>query len=705
MSPQSIRCASAWPAPSRHCCAFQLLPAQPAEAAVAAQSKNIQGSASDTQQKEWFQRSFDTGERFFGKVRGNIRFVTDTTATLSTTRSVISTDRGTINAGAPVGTMISNTNVASRLQVTARPALQLIFEWQPQGDSYVCNNTTFPTFSGDDWFMRRDGGGPIANGICGAIEVTADDLNWILQHFDIDLGLPEVFTLMDKFFSPGFSGTQNLTESHQLFDIKVCKIVTETFGLPIGDHCDIEVNAVATAPLTTLGHTLDAQLCMDGQLNGQSIDCLLALGDKRSIAFANTGTSFSVKAPCATVDKDVDVRITNPAWNARLEDVTISATADFNVHLTANGGGADLLTLPLPGSISLLDNPMPLNVTYPSANNFVLHVGDVTPDDDAPLAALNPAAVTIDEGSSATLTPLLADFCTANADLTTAWNIDGFKNVFTPTLTRSYNNDLPQPVHNGTLVVTDEAGNQAPAVPFSVTVRNVPPQVQLAGFPANPIPQGTTLNLATQVADPGADIQTWNWAFGDGTNVSRTASSVSDRSDSRSHTYDEVGLYSLQVGVHDGTSQSSAGGGLIVFDRMDKLNGSGTFTADGSSIGVPVGSSYSVQANVGYASGAVRPTGSFVSDFLLNIGGGETVSKHLVATSYEWLFEPGLDSRVQGLATLSGQSGWKFQAEVTRAKVGPQTSRITVTVWRPGVTTLANPDYRFGGPRDTGNVH
>jgi hypothetical protein len=132
--------------------------------------------------------------------------------------------------------------------------------------------------------------------------------------------------------------------------------------------------------------------------------------------------------------------------------------------------------------------------------------------------------------------------------------------------------------------------------------------------------------------------------------------------------------------------------------------GSGTFTADSSSLNVPVGSSYSAQANVAYPNGAVRPSGTFVSDFLIGIGSGETVSKHLVATSYEWIFESGLVSRVQGLATLSGQSGWKFQAEVTRQKVGAQTARITVTVWRPGVTSLANPDYRFGGPRSTGNI-
>ena len=684
--------------------AGQLLAVQPPAAAVTTQSRTIQGSATNEQQKEWFNKAFDTGERFYGKLRGRVRFVTDTTATLSTTRTISSTDRGTLDAGEFVTTTINNLANASRLQLTARPALQLIWEYQPQGDSYVCDNTNFPAFSGDEWFKRTDGGGAIADGACGAIEVTADDLNWILATFGIDLELPEVFSLLDQFFSAGFSGTQTLAESHQLLEIKVCKILTDTFGLPIGDHCDLELNAVATAPVTTLGHTLDAQLCTDGDLNGTHIDCLVPLEDKRSITFTGTGTTYSVKAPCPSADKDVDVRITNPAWNARLEDVALGLTVDLNVHLTANGDGVDVITLPLPGQLSLLDAPLPLNVTYPNGGNFTLHVADVNPDDDAPTAYLNPTDVTINEGSSTTFAPYLADFCSAPADMTVAWSIDGLKTLFGTTLTRSYGNDLPNAVHNGTLHVTDQAGNQAPAVPFSVTVRNVPPSVQLSGVPTNPIARGTALQFGSKVADPGADLETWNWSFGDGTSESRTASSVSDRTDTRTHTYATEGLYTLQVGVHDGTDQRSAGGAVTVFDPMDRLVGSGTFKADSSSLNVPVNSSYSAQATVSYANGAVRPSGSFVSDFLIDIESNETVSRHLVATSYEWIFESGLVSRTQGFATLSGQSGWKFHAEVTRSKVGAQTARITVTVWRPGVTTFANPDYRFGGPRSTGNI-
>jgi hypothetical protein len=681
-----------------------LLALVPAAATVTATSKTIQGSATNHYEKDWFNKEFDTGpDRFFGKLRGRIRFVTDTITTLSTTRTIGVTDRGELDAGEDIGVLMSNQAQAARLQVTARPALQMIFEWQPQGDPYVCDNTNFPVFPDNQWYMRTDGSGPILDGMCGAFEITADDLNWILETWHIDLELPEVFSVIDQFFVAGFSGTQNIAQSHQLFDIKVCKIIYNTFGI-IGDHCDLEFNAVATAPLTTLSHTLGAQVCMDSSVNGTQVDCAVDLGAKQDLTFPGGNQSFSVAGPCPTGPRSVDLRVTDPAWNTRVEGVNITPTLDFNVHLTANGDGADLITIPLPGQISLLDAPLPLKVTYPAASNFLLHLADVNPDDDAPTAYLNPTDVTINEGSSTTFTPFLADLCTATADLTAAWDVDGFKNLFGPTLTRSYNNDLPNPVHNGTLFVTDEAGNQAPAVPFSVTVRNVPPSVQLSGFPSNPVARGTALNLGAQVADPGSDIETWSWAFGDGTNESRTASSVSDRTDSRSHTYALEGLYTLQVGVHDGTDLRSAGGAVTVFDPFDRLVGSGTFKADSSSLNVPVNSNYSASATVSYANGALRPSGSFVSDFLINIGSNETVSKHLVATSYEWIFENGLVSKTQGFATLSGQSGWKFQAEVTRSKIGAQTARITVTVWRPGVTTLANPDYRFGGPRSTGNI-
>ncbi len=680
----------------------QLLMPPPSASTVTALSKTIQGSATGQHEKEWFNRSFDTDERFFGKLRGRIRLVTETSATLSTTRTVSTTHLGALDAGAGVTPTVGNTAQASRLQVSARPHLQLIFEWQPQGDSYTCDNTAFPTFSGDDWFVRRDAGGPIAEGVCGAIEVAADDLSWILENYGIDLELPEVFSLIDRFFTAGYGGTQSLSQSQQLLDINVCKIVTDTFGVPIGDHCDVQVSAVTTAPLATLGHRLDAQLCTDGSVSGATVDCLTPVGDEHSFTFTGPSASFAVDAPCAADERRMDLRITDPVWDARLEAISLGATADLRVHLTANGDGVDVSTLPLPGSIPLLDAPMPLGVEYPAADDFLLHVGEVTPDDEAPSVVLESAAVEIEEGSSTTFTPSMTDLCTATSDLTAAWTLDGSTHLG-PTLTRSYSNDLPNPLHSGTLVVSDQADNQSASLPFSVTVRNVAPSVQLTGLPDGPVARGTALGLTAQVADPGADIETWSWSFGDGTSESRTADSTSDRIDSRRHAYTAEGIYALQVDVADGTDQRAVGGQVTVYDPLDRIVGAATFTADSSLIAVPDGSRSSVQANVAYAKGSNRPDGTFVSEFLAETSSG-TATKRLVATGYDWVFEAPLVSQIQGTATLSGESGWKFQAQVTRAKAGASTARITVTVWRPGVSTPADPTYRFAGPRVKGNI-
>ena len=122
---------------------------------------------------------------------------------------------------------------------------------------------------------------------------------------------------------------------------------------------------------------------------------------------------------------------------------------------------------------------------------------------------------------------------------------------------------------------------------------------------------------------------------------------------------------------------------MVAFDRKDKLDGSGTFMADSTSINVPVGSTYSVQANVAYANGAVRPTGPFVSDYLIDIGSGETVSKHLVATSLRVAVRARPRAQGPRVRDLGGEDRLEVPAEVTRAKAGAHTSRITVAVWRP----------------------
>ena len=667
--------------------------AQPATA-TSNLSTQIAGWDDDKQQKVWFNTDFDTQPRAWGKVRGRVQLATETTARLDGTRRITSADRGEIDAGLSIPARLTNEPVSSRLRVTARPTLQLLFEWQPEEDPYACNNTTFPTFPGDEWFVRTDGGGNLDDGFCGAIEITADDLNRLPG----DLDLPEVFEILDQHFDAGYGGTQPISQTNEIVEIKVCKMIATAFGFSLGDFCNLELNAEVDAPLTTVAHTLDAQMCTDAQAFGP---CLHPFGAPRALTFSDPSQSFSTKAPCPDSRADVDVEVSNPAWDARVDDVTVGLSLDFNVHIRPDGDGVDILTIELPGSISLLNEPLPLHIDYPDAGR--LHVADVTPDDDPPFVALDPAQVTIDEGSSATFSPTAIDLCTPPEDLSSIWTIDGASSAGA-TLTRTYDNDKPTPFHSGSLTVSDARHNKAAAVPVNVTVRNVPPAIDLAGLPAEPIAVGTQASLSAGVTDPGADLMTWSWSFGDGQTAGRSAGSVQDRADSRSHAYTRAGEYLPQVAIADGTDQRTAGGKIVAFNPKDKLEGTASYIAEDSSLGVPVGSSYSLAAKVEYPKRAVRPSGKFTADFLLIEAGGRPQPGGLEATSYEWLFDYGTLARVQGFGTVNGAPGWKFLAEVSR-DAHPKASRATVTLWRPGFSTVADPEYRFGGPRKKGHLH
>src|SRR4029450_6985733 len=62
-------------------------------------SPTIIGSAVASSEHEWFNKTYDTGERYFGKVRGRVRFVTDTGVQLDSIRTISSVDQGDLDAG------------------------------------------------------------------------------------------------------------------------------------------------------------------------------------------------------------------------------------------------------------------------------------------------------------------------------------------------------------------------------------------------------------------------------------------------------------------------------------------------------------------------------------------------------------------------------------------------------------------------------
>jgi PKD repeat protein len=239
-------------------------------------------------------------------------------------------------------------------------------------------------------------------------------------------------------------------------------------------------------------------------------------------------------------------------------------------------------------------------------------------------------------------------------------------------------------------------------LPISVTVRNVAPAVQLS-VPTDPVAVGTSAPFSAMVTDPGADLMTWQWSFGDGDSTGRSATSVLNRTDSPSHSYTTAGQYTVQVAVADGSDTRTASGQVFVFNPNDRFVGSGTYVADAASIGVPVGSPFAIAAKVRYSKGAVRPSGSLTLSFPRTTGGGRPAAARLEATSFEWVLAQGSGTRVQGSAAVDGTPGWRFLAELSRASRNPDTSRLTVSRWQPG-STSTQPDIRLSGPWKSGNL-
>lgn len=111
-------------------------------------NRTIQGVGQNSSQKEWFNTKFRAGGNNW-IVEGRMRLVTDTTARLSKTRDLAVTPVGTVDGGNK-GVNIANTNTATQLKITSRPAFQLIYDFIPQGyGNPVCDVDNFPDMGGD----------------------------------------------------------------------------------------------------------------------------------------------------------------------------------------------------------------------------------------------------------------------------------------------------------------------------------------------------------------------------------------------------------------------------------------------------------------------------------------------------------------------------------------------------------------------------
>jgi hypothetical protein len=653
-------------------------------------TKRVSGSDDETYHKEWFNTPFVARMNSLGKLSGRVRFATDTRVRVESTRDLTITPVGDVDGGWRT-ISVKNTNVGTRMVIESRPSLSLIFDHEPyEYDPNECDMTTFPAM-GDSWWKRIPTTG---DGFCGAIEVTADDISWILERFGIDLEMPEVFSLFDQSIDPGYIGSRTYAESHQLFEIKVCKIVTQTFGIPIGDHCDVEINAVVHPELVAEpGQHATATYCFDGALNGNQYPCLLPAGEQKDLAWTGQTGYHSARVPCVGDPRALRFKLTDLAWDAKVDAIGLDLSVDFNVHLGANGDGIDLVTLEVPTGIDLIDeldhdNALPLHIDYAAGTSWTNQVGTVRADQTTPIAYVAPT--TLEEGVPATVQGIGIDNC--QDGLSYRWKLnDEIKPIITsvPTLDRSY---ATEGQHTGTFTVTDEAGHAATAN-VVITVANGAPDVTLNAPTAGAA--NTPISFSAPVVDEGPDTISWTWNWGDGTTSTRTGSSTTDRTDVRTHTYANVGRYNVTVTSNDGAATRSATKEVAVFATGSTFTNHAVIAAAKTTGGLEAGSVLDVNATAAYGTGT-KLVGSLSTDFIVSIGGGEIVTVDATTTSLDWALVKSDSVEIQGSATAFGYAGWKLRANYVKNPNGSLKS-VTVRLFKPGTTTATNPTYLVTG--------
>ena len=161
---------------------------------------------------------------------------------------------------------------------------------------------------------------------------------------------------------------------------------------------------------------------------------------------------------------------------------------------------------------------------------------DVLIDNTAPLVALTVPAIT-DEGAATTLAAVATDDG-VNDVLTVTWDFGDGTTGTGGSVDHAWKQDGTYTV---TVTVDDGDGGQV-IDSAEITVNNVAPVIARVDVPASGV-EGDDLVFAATASDPGADVLTLTWDFGDGS--SGTGPSVT-------HAYADNGAYVVLVVATDG---------------------------------------------------------------------------------------------------------------------------------------------------------
>ena len=229
------------------------------------------------------------------------------------------------------------------------------------------------------------------------------------------------------------------------------------------------------------------------------------------------------------------------------QDATASGVSDWNTGETVSNGGAGTIGIS-PGSSS--DLQFSFNSQSIAASRAIRFYSNESPTAVAagPFSGSEGSAVTLSDGGSSDSDGSIVSY---DWDCTDDGTYDGSGASYSGCV---YPNEGS---YTARLRVTDDDGSQHSATAV-VSIANLAPVVTDLSGDGNGV-EGSALVWTATATDPGpADVLSYSWDFGDGTNVS------SGTSPSSSHSYLDEGSYTVTVTVTDDASPGLSDSDSIV---------------------------------------------------------------------------------------------------------------------------------------------
>ena len=254
-----------------------------------------------------------------------------------------------------------------------------------------------------------------------------------------------------------------------------------------------------------------------------------------------------------------------------------------------------------------------------------------------------------DEGESVSLSATASDV--ASDSLSYTWDFgDGSPQQVGNPISYAWSDEGNYTVN---LTVSDD-GAAASTSSAIITVNNLSPSIVQASIPSGPHNEGSAVLFSVQASDPGADVLSYLWDFGDGSPVAS--------GEQVQHSFPDQGTYNLSLTVSDGD-----GGSDQLTTNIDVLNVAPLISALG-------GNTSGLEAQtLNWTAQVTDPGSSDVVTGLWDFGDGSPVTSGLSA-SHAYADD--------GSYTLS------FQANDSDGGSSSETLTVIVSNEGPSITSL-----------------